>query len=45
MGQVSVYGGRDFMFDAADPEAAYGELVDALVSQVARDFQGSWQMP
>lgn len=43
LGQVSVYGGREFSFDAADPDAAYGDLVDALVSQVARDFQGYWQ--
>jgi len=42
MGQVSVYGGHEFAFDAADPDTAYGDLVDALVSQVARDFQGYW---
>ena len=42
MGQVSVYNGREFGFNAADPDAAYGELVDALVSQAARDFQGYW---
>jgi hypothetical protein len=42
MGQVSVYGGHEFAFDAADPDAAYGDLVDALVSQAARDFQGYW---
>ena len=43
LGQVSVFGGKDFAFNAAEPEAAYGELIDALVSQVARDLQGSWQ--
>jgi len=42
LGHVSVLGGHDYVFDAADPEAAYGELVDALVAQVARDLQGSW---
>lgn len=42
MGQVSVYNGHEFGFDAADPDAAYGDLVDALVSQVTRDFQGYW---
>lgn len=43
LGQVSVFGGKDFAFDAADPEAAYGDLVEDLVSQVARDLQGGWQ--
>jgi hypothetical protein len=43
LGGVSSFGGKDFAFNAADPESAYGELVDALVSQVARDLQGSWQ--
>jgi hypothetical protein len=43
LGEVSAFGGKDFAFNAADPESAYGELVDALVSQVARDLQGSWQ--
>jgi hypothetical protein len=41
--QVSVYGGNSFDFNAADPEAAYGDLVGDLVSRVAADLQGSWQ--
>ena len=44
LGQVSVFGGKDFVFDAADPEAAYGDLVNDLVSQVAQDLQGGWQL-
>jgi hypothetical protein len=43
LGQVSVFGGRDFAFNAADPESAYGELIDSLVHQAAQDLQGSWQ--
>ena len=43
LGQVSVFGGKDFVFDADDPERAYGELVDFLVNRVAGDLQGSWQ--
>lgn len=43
LGQVSVFGGKDFAFNAADPESAYGELIDSVVSQVAQDLQGSWQ--
>jgi len=43
VGQVSVFGGKEFVFDAEDPERAYGDLVNYLVGQVARDLQGSWQ--
>jgi len=43
LGQVSVFGSKDFVFDADDPERAYGELVDFLVNRVAADLQGSWQ--
>jgi hypothetical protein len=45
VGQVSVFGGKDFVFDADDPERAYGDLVDFLVARVAADLQGSWQTP
>jgi len=38
VGQVSVLGGRDVVFDAEEPERAYGDLVDALVARVTRDF-------
>ena len=44
VGQVSVLGGKDYVFDAANAEAAYGDLIDQLVAQVAQDFQGSWQL-
>jgi hypothetical protein len=44
LGGVSVFGGNNYAFDAADPDAAYGEMVDSLVSQVVSDFQGSWQL-
>ena len=44
LGQVSVFGGKEFAFDAADPEAAYGDLVNDLVAQVAQDLQGGWQL-
>jgi len=43
LGQVGVFGGRDYVFNAADPQSAYGDLVDSLVAQVAQDLQGSWQ--
>ncbi len=43
VGQVSVFGGKDFSFDADDPDRAYGDLVDFLVEQVARDFHATWE--
>lgn len=42
IGHVSVFRGGEFVFDAEDPEAAYGVLVDALVEQVTRDFRATW---
>jgi hypothetical protein len=42
VGQVSVFGGRDIVFDADDPERAYGDLVNALVQLVTADFKVSW---
>ncbi len=43
VGQVSILGGRDVVFDADEPERAYGELVDALVHRVTADFKVSWE--
>ncbi len=42
VGAVSVLGGRDVIFDADDPERAYGALVNALVERVTQDFRVSW---
>jgi len=42
VGHISVVAGRNFAFDAADPERAYGPLVNSLVAVVVRDFQVSW---
>jgi hypothetical protein len=39
VGEVSLLDGDDFVFDADDPERAYGELVDALVQRVTEDFR------
>ena len=38
VGHISVFGDREFVFNAEDPEQAYGELIDLLVNQVTRDF-------
>jgi hypothetical protein len=42
LGGIRVFSGKEFVFDADDPQSAYGDLVDFLVNQVARDLQGSW---
>ncbi len=42
VGHISVFDGRNFTFDAEDPDQAYGELVDALVAQVTQDFRATW---
>jgi hypothetical protein len=43
VGHVSVLGGKDLVFDADDPEQAYGTLVDSLVAQLTGDFHVSWE--
>lgn len=45
VGQVQVWGGKNFAFDARNPDEAYGGLVDELVAQVSRPFQVSWVRP
>jgi len=42
LGHISVFRGGEFVFDAEDPDRAYGGLVDALVEQVTRDFRATW---
>lgn len=42
VGNVTVF--RDFFsFDAQDPEAAYGALVQSLVRNTTRDFRATWK--
>jgi hypothetical protein len=36
---VSVWKGGGFVFDADDPDRAYGDLIDSLVAQVTQDFR------
>ena len=43
VGHLSVLGGGRYGFDANDPGGAYGDLVDALVSQATSDFRTSWE--
>jgi len=43
VGQVSMSSGRNFAFDSDDPDRAYGDLVDTLVSEATRDFRVTWE--
>lgn len=45
VGQVQILGGKQFAFDARNPDEAYGGLVDDLVAQVSQPFQVSWVRP
>jgi hypothetical protein len=40
---VSVFGRGGFLFDAEDPERAYGKLVNDLAKKVTEDFRKSWE--
>jgi hypothetical protein len=42
VGEVTIFGIRDFAFDADDPDNAYGRLIDALVWGVTHDFRVRW---
>ncbi len=43
VGHVSIIGGDLFIFDADDPERAYGKLVDVLVKSTSKDFRVTWE--
>lgn len=43
VGNVSIFGGKDFAFDAEDPEKAYGKLIDTLVEKTTKDFRVTWE--
>ena len=42
VGSVTIFGIKDFAFDADDPDRAYGNLIDALVWRVTHDFRVRW---
>ncbi len=42
VGHVSMFG-REVIFDADEPERAYGDLVDALVGYVTQEFRATWE--
>lgn len=43
IGNVTIWQGGGFVFDAEDPERAYGKLVNALVEDASRDFRVTWR--
>jgi len=40
---VNIWEGGVFVFDAEDPERAYGKLVHALVEDASQDFRVTWR--
>ena len=42
VGSVTIFGIKDFAFDADDPDKAYGNLIDELVWRVTPDFRVRW---
>ena len=43
IGKISFFEGKNYSFDAKDPEKAYGKLVNGLVKKVTKDFKVTWQ--
>jgi hypothetical protein len=43
IGNVTIWEGGGFAFDAEDPERAYGKLVNALIEDASRDFRVTWR--
>ncbi len=43
VGNISIFGSKDFAFNADDPEKAYGKLVNSLVNEVTKDFRVTWK--
>lgn len=43
IGNVSIWEGGGFWFNAEDPERAYGKLVNALVEDASVDFRVTWR--
>lgn len=43
IGNVNIWEGGVFVFDAEDPEKAYGKLVHALVEDASQDFRVTWR--
>lgn len=42
VGNISLLGGKQVIFNATDPEKAYGGLVNSLVADVTADFHVRW---
>lgn len=43
IGNVTIWEGGGFGFNAEDPERAYGKLINALVEDASQDFRVTWR--
>ncbi|KPJ72834.1 hypothetical protein AMJ52_05010 [candidate division TA06 bacterium DG_78] len=42
VGEVSIFGSRDFDFDAENPDKVIDDLIEEVVEEVTRDFRNTW---
>lgn len=44
IGAISLSGGRDFSFDADNPNRTFEKLLNNLIKEVTEDFRGKWEV-
>jgi hypothetical protein len=42
VGGISIFGSRDFDFDAENPDKVIDDLIEEVVEEVTRDFRNTW---
>lgn len=42
VGEISIFGNKDFDFDAENPDKVIDELIDEVVEKVTQDFRNTW---
>jgi hypothetical protein len=42
VGEISIFGSRDFDFDAENPDRVMDQLIEEVVEEVTEDFRNTW---
>jgi hypothetical protein len=42
VGEISIFGSRDFDFDADNPDKVIDDLIEEVVEEVTKDFRNTW---
>lgn len=42
VGEISIFGSRDFDFDAENPDKVMDDLIEEVVEEVTKDFRNTW---